>query len=173
MVKRRFKAKNQKIIRDLQRVMARLGATTLKIEQDYIGKDPTAKITFDRGGVRYVSSCSTFPHYLDNLRAAQLAVEYTWRIAGGYGVDMLEDAKADDLLRRIFGTLEATLTKDNLLLGDGSGQWWEVLGVSKDASEGAVENAYRALSKVHHPDVGGDKEDFIRLQNAYEQGVSL
>ena len=147
---RKFSARQSTIVKDLQRVMTRLNATSLKIEQDVMGEDATATVTFDRLGIRYISRCNNYEHYMDNLRASQLAIEYTWRIAESYGVDLLEDDAAGDLLERIFGTLEAPLDPNILMLGEGSEVWWEVLGVSKDASKAAIVNAFRALSKVHH-----------------------
>ena len=50
-------------------------------------------------------------------------------------------------------------------------QWWEVLGVKPDANKEAIRNAYRALSKVHHPDAGGDPETFQRLSQAYKEAL--
>lgn len=152
--------------------MTRLDSTSLKIEQDVLGEDTTATITFDRMGICYISRCANYDHYMDNLRAAQLAIEYTWHIAESYGVDLLEEDAAGDLLERIFGTLEAPLDPNILMLGDGSENWWEVLGVSKDANKAAIVNAFRALSKVHHPDAGGEKLDFQRLQDAYREGIN-
>ncbi len=168
---RKFSARQSTIIKDLQRVMTRLDSTSLKIEQDVLGEDATATITFDRIGIRYISRCNNYEHYMDNLRAAQLAIEYTWRIAESYGVDLLEEDAKGDLLQRIFGTLEAPLDPNILMLGDGSNDWWEVLGVPKDSNKAAIVNAFRALSKVHHPDAGGDKLDFQRLQTAYQEGI--
>ena len=46
---------------------------------------------------------------------------------------------------------------------------YEILGISKDASEIVVEAAYRALIKEHHPDQGGSQERFQEIQQAYEQ----
>lgn len=43
-----------------------------------------------------------------------------------------------------------------------------VLGVAKDAAGDAVKSAYRKLAKKHHPDVGGDPEEFRALTLAYE-----
>lgn len=169
MAKRRFDAKQQTIIRDLQAILTKLGATSLKLNSPNLldDSDVEAVITFDRAGRRYRVACDRWGHWLDNLRAAQLAIEYTWRIAEGYGVETSDE----ELLTRIFGALEAPLDPDLLLLGDGSAAWYDVLGVEPAASKAAIVNAFRALSKVHHPDAGGRSDDFVRLKKAYEEGI--
>lgn len=58
-----------------------------------------------------------------------------------------------------------------LLLGDGRSEWWEILGVYADADKSDIVNAYKSLAKVHHPDVGGNADDFKRLRAAYEAGL--
>lgn len=47
-------------------------------------------------------------------------------------------------------------------------KWWEILGVPVNASAEQVKEAYRILAKKHHPDRGGDRELWDRLQEAYE-----
>ncbi len=44
---------------------------------------------------------------------------------------------------------------------------YEVLGLLPDASVHEIKAAYRKLSKIHHPDKGGDKEDFSKIYEAY------
>ncbi|WP_254763799.1 J domain-containing protein [Natrinema marinum] len=46
---------------------------------------------------------------------------------------------------------------------------YEALGLSPDADERAVRRAYRSLLKKHHPDQGGSRERFLRIQEAYEE----
>lgn len=46
--------------------------------------------------------------------------------------------------------------------------WREVLGIEGTATLELVESRFRALVKVHHPDVGGKEEDFLKLQQARE-----
>ncbi len=46
--------------------------------------------------------------------------------------------------------------------------YYEVLRVSKDASDDDIKRAYRKLARECHPDKGGDKEHFQRIQEAYE-----
>lgn len=168
---RRFSARQETIVKDLVNLMKKLDATSLKIgEQELLGEDPTAKITFDRNGTRYISSCDTYEHYLDNLRAAYWAIEYIYRAFEVYGVET-QSQRAEELIRNFFGVLEMPLDANVLMLGDGSENWWDILGVSPDVSKAGIVNAYKALAKVHHPDAGGRPEDFIKLRQAYERAI--
>jgi len=45
---------------------------------------------------------------------------------------------------------------------------YETLGVQRDAGEQDIKKAYRKLASKHHPDKGGDQEQFKRIQGAYE-----
>jgi len=45
---------------------------------------------------------------------------------------------------------------------------YEVLGVAKDASQDEIKKAYRRLAIRHHPDKGGDPEQFKELSKAYD-----
>ncbi len=45
---------------------------------------------------------------------------------------------------------------------------YEVLGVAQDASEDQIKKAFRSLAVKHHPDAGGDEEEFKQISQAYE-----
>jgi DnaJ-class molecular chaperone len=45
---------------------------------------------------------------------------------------------------------------------------YEALGLQKGCSEGDVKKAYRKLAMQHHPDKGGDPEQFKKIQGAYD-----
>ena len=45
---------------------------------------------------------------------------------------------------------------------------YRVLGIPHGASSAVVLDAYRRLSKLHHPDQGGTSERFVEIQRAYE-----
>lgn len=46
--------------------------------------------------------------------------------------------------------------------------YYEVLGVGKDASADEIKKAYRRLAVKHHPDQGGDEAKFKELNEAHE-----
>ena len=45
--------------------------------------------------------------------------------------------------------------------------YFEILGVSQDASDEDIKKAYRSLAMKHHPDRGGDQTKFQEIQEAY------
>ncbi|XP_061341924.1 chaperone protein dnaJ A6-like isoform X2 [Gastrolobium bilobum] len=49
-----------------------------------------------------------------------------------------------------------------------STKYYDVLGVSKSASEDEIKKAYRKAAMKNHPDKGGDPEKFKELSQAYE-----
>lgn len=46
--------------------------------------------------------------------------------------------------------------------------YYKVLGIDRNASIDQIKQAYRKLAKEHHPDKGGNKEEFLKIQEAYE-----
>ncbi len=54
----------------------------------------------------------------------------------------------------------------------GGGEHWSVvLEVERDATREQIETAYRRLRSQHHPDRGGDAEQFHRITKAYEEAT--
>jgi DnaJ-class molecular chaperone len=45
---------------------------------------------------------------------------------------------------------------------------YDILGLAKGASDDDVKKAYRKLAMKHHPDKGGDPEQFKKIQGAYD-----
>lgn len=48
------------------------------------------------------------------------------------------------------------------------GNYYDTLGVKKDASAADIKKAFRRLARKHHPDAGGDEEKFKDINEAYE-----
>lgn len=48
------------------------------------------------------------------------------------------------------------------------GDYYALLGVTRNANQTAIKKAYRQAAKQHHPDKGGDRDAFERVKLAYE-----
>ena len=46
--------------------------------------------------------------------------------------------------------------------------YYELLGVSKDASADEIKKAFKKLARKHHPDAGGDETKFKEISNAFD-----
>ena len=51
-------------------------------------------------------------------------------------------------------------------------QWWQVLGVSQNATRDEIQRAYREKARTAHPDAGGNDAAMSRLNAARDQGLS-
>lgn len=46
--------------------------------------------------------------------------------------------------------------------------YYNILGIDKNASQDDIKKAYRKKAGIHHPDKGGDENEFKKVQEAYE-----
>lgn len=46
--------------------------------------------------------------------------------------------------------------------------YYKVLGLDKNATIDQIRAAYKKLAREHHPDKGGDKNEFLKVQEAYD-----
>lgn len=51
-------------------------------------------------------------------------------------------------------------------------QYLSIFGLERGATAETIKAAYRRLAKEHHPDHGGNVDEFKRLQEAYEMAMS-
>jgi len=46
--------------------------------------------------------------------------------------------------------------------------YYDTLGIAKNATQDDIKRAYRRMAGIHHPDKGGDTAQFQKIQQAYE-----
>lgn len=64
------------------------------------------------------------------------------------------------------GTLDQAFTGYAALPAETGKHWTSVLGLTLGASREMIEQTYRNLARVAHPDAGGDRGEFEKLTNA-------
>jgi DnaJ domain len=125
--------------------------------------DPGAAVYFELKGKPVSLACDKWTRAEDNVHAIAKHIE-ALRGQQRWGVGSIEQAFRGYQALPAVGESEAS-------------NWWQVLGVSVNATEDQVRQAYRLLVKKFHPDAGGaDPERFHRVQRAmekFEQSQSL
>ena len=51
--------------------------------------------------------------------------------------------------------------------------FYDILGVSKSASDKEIKSAFRKLAQKYHPDAGGDSSSFDALSNNYAKCMEM
>ena len=120
-------------------------------------EDPGVVVYFTKDGEQMAAACDRWDNPRDN---AQDLYHY------------LHETRMQE--QRGTVTAESEYQKLRLPSGDGDAVAaapapHEVLGVTPDAPDSVVTDAYRELMQERHPDKGGSREAFDRLQDAKEQ----
>lgn len=110
--------------------------------------DPGVAFYFDLDGKPHVLACDRWDTVADNIAAIAAHIE-ALRGQERWGVADLRQAFAG-----------------HMALPPPIG-WWEVLGVDRRAALKDIASAFRALAKAAHPDTGGDRAAWDRLNAAY------
>jgi hypothetical protein len=121
-------------------------------------QDEAVAVYFDRKGKELCIACDKFDNYAGNLRAIGKTIE-ALRGLERWGTSEMVDAAFTG-----YAALPASASGESC---------WAVLGVRTGASQIEIEAAYREQAKRQHPDVGGDDEQFKRLQSAYRQALQV
>lgn len=117
-------------------------------------------------------------HYpeLKRLRAEHaatlqtMAVEMAASIAEAnhrYREEARRRQEEQERMERIYAALLHNLSLQLNLMPPAVAQALDVLGLPRDASLSEIRQRYRELAKRHHPDTGGDAQQFILVNEAY------
>lgn len=121
--------------------------------------DPGVAVYFKLKGKVLALACDKWNYVQDNMRSVGLHVAAI-RGMQRWGVGSLEQAFAG------YEALPPSASKSKP-----KNEWWEVLGVTKNASKKEIKEAYLRLAKIHHPDNGGDNQKMSEINRAYERAT--
>ncbi|MFC7047266.1 J domain-containing protein [Halobacteriaceae archaeon GCM10025711] len=173
-----FRVSQRRAFENILTELQRLGAEQVKIESgaehqkrnpnlpyaDATAEDdPAVVVYFTKANEDYAVPCDRWDNVRDNAQAIAKYLNAK-RALDRYGVETIESEFSTQALPP--GDEEATPM--------GSGQPTrkaphEVLHVAPDADADVVKAAARSLKKQHHPDQGGDVEQFKRVVNAEKE----
>lgn len=120
--------------------------------------DPAIAVYFRYKEKPHVFACDRFRKVEDNLWAICKTIEALRGIQRWGTGDMMERAFTG------FAALPAPNAPE---------KWNVILGVSHASPKEEIKKAYREKAKQFHPDVGGHHDQWIKIQNAYEEGMRL
>ncbi len=168
-----FKQSPYKTLADLKNQIKLMGATDLVISSNLQPKlngdlfaDDLERINPDPGIAIYFKfyinkekkelcmCCDRYVRPWENISALARGIE---------ALRGMERWGVSDFIERAF---QGFAVKELAAAGE-SKAWYEILAVHKNATESEVIAAYRQLAKIHHPDAGGSKEAFQRINDAY------
>jgi len=118
-------------------------------------EDPGVAVYFTRKKKPVCFACDKFDRVWKNMRAIQRTIE---------AMRGIERWGSSQLLERAFQGFAALPERTGAA-------WWDVLGVSANASADEIRQAYRELARVRHPDAGGTHEGFVALQEALRMAL--
>jgi hypothetical protein len=157
------------VINDLILELQRLGArgvtisANLALRQDGYPKsgqaqpmDPGVAVYFTLNKKSIVLPCDRWHRVECNLMAVVKHIEATRGLAR-WGVGTLE--KHFDGFARLPEKAQAD-------------PWWRTLNVEPTAKREEIDKAFRSLAKSHHPDAGGDVEQWHRISDAYDMAIT-
>jgi hypothetical protein len=121
--------------------------------------DPGVAVYFNWRGKQMTFACDRWFKPEDNVRAIGKTVE---------ALRGIERWGASDMMERAFSAFEALPPPG----GTVTLSCWDVLGLQPGASKSDVTTAYRRQARTAHPDQGGTREEWDRLQAAYEQALA-
>lgn len=160
--------------------------------QDKKLDDPGVAVYFFLDGRPYVLACDSWEYPKDNLRSVGIALGHmraaARNVAPIYLSKLLSAFKLEEEAEQTYPrapiidlepknkpapppmTESTKLTQPDFLEGlPIEGPWWEILGLSENASLIEVEAVFRSLARKTHPDQGGNVERMKAINQAVSE----
>lgn len=134
------------------------GQDIMYADQSAAKEDPGVAVYYTWRGDQYALACDKWNAVVDNLQALMKTVD---------AIRGIERWGTGGMMKAAFAGFKALPEVKQ------TRKWWEVLGVNVFASYSEVVTAYKAKAFQHHPDRGGNHEEFIEIKQAYEEALKV
>jgi DnaJ domain len=118
-------------------------------------EDPGVAVWFTWDGMQVCVAVDRYASVESNLQAIHHIIE----------------ARRVELRHGTLALVRATFTGFLALPAPERRDWWTVLGVGREATEQAIQTAYKKLAAQHHPDRGGDPAKMAELNAARDEAL--
>lgn len=115
--------------------------------------DPAVAVWFQWDGLQICIPVDRYNSVASNLQAIHHILE----------------ARRVELRHGTLALVRATFTGFLSLPPPAGGEWWQVLGVARDADAATIKTAYRRLASENHPDKGGDPARMASINAAFSK----
>jgi hypothetical protein len=156
----KFNSNYRKTKKDIESEMGMLDVEEWRMDDvSGSGGDPGVVLRWMKDGQEHAVACDHYQTKRSNARCV-----YLW---------MQETRKSDERPARTaqdsFAAAQLPSAPEHVDIVAGQKPAHEVLGVSRDASEEEVKNAFREKAKAVHSDTGGTNEAFKAVKDAKEK----
>jgi len=135
----------------------RLRRDSLPYATDRAPEDTGVAVYFERKGRLMSFPCDKWDRVKDNLQAVRKTIN---------ALRGIERWGSEQMMDQAFTGFVALEYQE-------SDSWWIVLGVSQSSSKAEIKAAYKRKRSESHPDKdGGDKDQFHKVQLAYEEAMN-
>ena len=132
------------------------GQNIMYADQSAAKSEPGVAVYYTWKKEQYALACDRWSSVTENLQALNKTVN---------AIRGIERWGTGEMMKSAFAGFKALP-----LQAESAGRpWWEVLNVERNAAPSWIDEKYRQLRRMRHPDVGGSHDAFIELQEAYEQ----
>lgn len=140
------------------------GKEIMYADQSAAKEDPAVAVYYTWKQSQYVLCCDIWDSVTGNLQALNKTVD---------AIRGINRWGTDDMMEAAFTGFKALPPKEEKKEQPKPPRWFEILGVRHNASIQEIKEAYRKKAMQHHPDRGGNDDNFHRIQKAYEIAIAI
>lgn len=129
------------------------GQEIMYADQSAAKEDPGVAVYYTWNKEQYALACDKWNAVVDNLQALMKTVD---------AIRGIERWGTGDMMKAAFAGFKALPESKETA-------WYDVLGVTMNSDEATIKEAYRKKVMQHHPDRGGNNDEFNIIQKAYQQ----
>lgn len=133
------------------------GQDIMYADQSAAKENPGVAVYYLWDGDSYCIACDKWQTVTDNLQALNKSIN---------AIRGLDRWGTGDMVKAAFSGFKELPAPEQR-------NCWQVLGIVPTKNTDYINSKFRELAQKHHPDRGGNHQDFVEIQNAKEQALKF